>query len=90
MKEGFTLGAQDIINFCRDNLPHYMAPRTVIFEDIPKTATSEIQKFIPREKANALGSLFQARMTTAISMFPNKIMNWEDVWSSYNIDLFLE
>ncbi|CAI9757798.1 unnamed protein product [Fraxinus pennsylvanica] len=58
VKEGFTLGAQDIINFCRDNLPHYMAPRTVIFDDIPKTATGKIQKFILREKAKALGSLF--------------------------------
>ncbi|XP_022861511.1 probable acyl-activating enzyme 1, peroxisomal isoform X1 [Olea europaea var. sylvestris] len=58
VKEGFTLVAQDIINYCRDNLPHYMAPRTVIFEDIPKTATGKIQKFILREKAKALGSLF--------------------------------
>ncbi|KAL2497569.1 putative acyl-activating enzyme 2 [Abeliophyllum distichum] len=58
VKEGFTLGAQDIINFCRDNLPHYMAPRTVIFEDLPKTATGKIQKFILRERAMALGSLF--------------------------------
>lgn len=58
VKEGFTLGAQDIINFCRDNLPHYMAPRTVIFDDIPKTATGKIQKFVLREKAKALGSLF--------------------------------
>ncbi|PHU19303.1 Acetate/butyrate--CoA ligase AAE7, peroxisomal [Capsicum chinense] len=58
LKEGFSFGDQEIINFCRDNLPHYMAPRTVIFDDIPKTSTGKIQKFILREKANALGSLF--------------------------------
>ncbi|XP_055828362.1 isovalerate--CoA ligase AAE2-like isoform X1 [Solanum dulcamara] len=58
LKEGFSVGDQEIINFCRDNLPHYMAPRTVIFEDIPKTSTGKIQKFILREKASALGSLF--------------------------------
>ncbi|KAJ8549208.1 hypothetical protein K7X08_032915 [Anisodus acutangulus] len=58
LKEGFSVGDQEIIKFCRDNLPHYMAPRTVIFEDIPKTSTGKIQKFILREKANALGSLF--------------------------------
>lgn len=58
LKEGFDhLKAQDLIEFCRDNLPHYMAPRTVIFDDIPKTATGKIQKFILREKAKALGSL---------------------------------
>ncbi|MCD7459525.1 putative acyl-activating enzyme 2 [Datura stramonium] len=58
VKEGVSVVDQDIINFCRDNLPHYMAPRTVIFDDIPKTSTGKIQKFILREKANALGSLF--------------------------------
>lgn len=58
LKEGFSVDDQEIINFCRDNLPHYMAPRTVIFEDIPKTSTGKIQKFILRERANALGSIF--------------------------------
>ncbi|GFP88988.1 probable acyl-activating enzyme 2 [Phtheirospermum japonicum] len=41
-----------------DRLPHYMAPRTVVFEDLPKTSTGKIQKFILREKAKAMGSLF--------------------------------
>ncbi|PHU24707.1 putative acyl-activating enzyme 2 [Capsicum chinense] len=58
LKEGFDVGSQEIINFCRNNLPHYMAPRTVIFQDLPKTSTGKIQKFILREKAKALGSLF--------------------------------
>ncbi|XP_075092012.1 isovalerate--CoA ligase AAE2-like [Nicotiana tabacum] len=30
LKEGFNVDAQEIISFCRDHLPHYMAPRTVI------------------------------------------------------------
>ncbi|KAJ8567699.1 hypothetical protein K7X08_019907 [Anisodus acutangulus] len=47
---------QELINFCRDSLPHYMAPRTVIFQDLPKTSTGKIQKFILREKARALRS----------------------------------
>uniref|UniRef100_A0A5B7CCG9 Putative acyl-activating enzyme 2 isoform X2 n=1 Tax=Davidia involucrata TaxID=16924 RepID=A0A5B7CCG9_DAVIN len=58
LKEGFNVDAQEIIKFCRDHLPHYMAPRTVIFEDIPKTSTGKVQKFILREKAKAMGSLF--------------------------------
>ncbi|GMH06599.1 hypothetical protein Nepgr_008439 [Nepenthes gracilis] len=57
LKEGFDPDAQELIRFCRENLPHYMAPRTVIFDDLPKTATGKIQKFILREKAKALGSL---------------------------------
>ncbi|KAK2966862.1 hypothetical protein RJ640_027821 [Escallonia rubra] len=58
LKEGFNADAQELINFSRDHLPHYMAPRTVIFDDIPKTSTGKIQKFILREKAEAMGSLF--------------------------------
>ncbi|XP_016449155.1 butanoate--CoA ligase AAE1-like [Nicotiana tabacum] len=58
LKEGFDVSDKEIINFCRDNLPHYMAPRTVIFQDLPKTTTGKIQKFILKEKAKALGSLF--------------------------------
>lgn len=57
LKEGFDVDAQEILKFCRDHLPHYMAPKTVIFEDLPRTSTGKIQKFILREKAKALGSL---------------------------------
>ncbi|KAG5620866.1 hypothetical protein H5410_006084 [Solanum commersonii] len=58
LKEGFDVSSREIINFCRDNLPHYMAPRTVIFQDLPKSSTGKIQKSILREKAKVLGSLF--------------------------------
>lgn len=58
LKERFNVSSQEIINFCRDNLPHYMAPRTIMFQDLPKTSTGKIQKFILREKAEPLGSLF--------------------------------
>lgn len=57
LKEGYSADAQEIIKFCRDYLPHYMAPKTVIFEDLPKTSTGKVQKFILRQKARALGSL---------------------------------
>ncbi|KAI4327821.1 hypothetical protein L6164_020238 [Bauhinia variegata] len=57
LKEGFDADAQEIINFCRDHLPHYMAPKTIVFEDLPKTSTGKIQKYILREKAKAMGSL---------------------------------
>jgi len=57
LKEGCHVDAQEIIGYCRDHLPHYMSPRTVVFEDLPKTSTGKIQKFILREKAKAMGSL---------------------------------
>ncbi|KAK4262009.1 hypothetical protein QN277_027626 [Acacia crassicarpa] len=57
LKEGLNADAQEIIDFCRNHLPHYMAPKTVIFEELPKTATGKIQKYVLREKAKAMGSL---------------------------------
>ncbi|KAL6568057.1 Isovalerate--CoA ligase aae2 [Orobanche hederae] len=57
LKEGFEVSSREVIDFCRDHLPHYMAPRTVVFEDLPKTSTGKIQKFVLREKAKAMGSL---------------------------------
>ena len=46
--------AEDIIAFCRDNLAHYKAPKTVVFGPLPKTSTGKIQKFKLRERAEAL------------------------------------
>ncbi|XP_062020026.1 butanoate--CoA ligase AAE1 [Rosa rugosa] len=56
LKDGCNASAEDIIKFCRDRLPRYMAPRTVIFEDLPKTSTGKVQKYVLREKAKAMGS----------------------------------
>ncbi len=44
----------DIIAFCRDNLAHFKAPKTVVFEALPKTSTGKIQKFKLRERAREL------------------------------------
>ncbi|KNA06603.1 hypothetical protein SOVF_179480, partial [Spinacia oleracea] len=57
LKVGYEVDEHEIIKFCRDHMPHYMAPKTVIFDEIPKTATGKIQKFILREKAKAMGCL---------------------------------
>jgi acyl-CoA synthetase (AMP-forming)/AMP-acid ligase II len=46
----------DIIHFCRQQLPHYMVPRSVVFGPLPKTATGKIQKHILRTRVKALGS----------------------------------
>ncbi|CAH9094817.1 unnamed protein product [Cuscuta epithymum] len=58
LKEGFEADGNELIGFCRERLPHYMAPRSVVFGDLPKTSTGKIQKFVLRDKAKALGSLF--------------------------------
>jgi fatty-acyl-CoA synthase len=35
-------------------MAHFKVPRTVIFGELPKTSTGKIQKFVLRDKANAL------------------------------------
>jgi acyl-CoA synthetase (AMP-forming)/AMP-acid ligase II len=57
LKDGASATEAEIINFCREKLPHYMAPKTVVFEDLPKTSTGKTQKFVLRDKARAMGSL---------------------------------
>ncbi|XP_042510407.1 2-methylpropanoate--CoA ligase CCL4-like [Macadamia integrifolia] len=48
---------KDIMEFCRARLPHYMVPKTVVFiDELPKTSTGKIQKFVLRDMAKALGS----------------------------------
>ena len=54
LHEGASTQAQEIIEFCRDNLAHYKAPRAVLFCELPKTSTGKIQKFVLREQARAL------------------------------------
>jgi acyl-CoA synthetase (AMP-forming)/AMP-acid ligase II len=49
--------ADDLIEFCRARMPRYMAPRTVVFGDLPKTSTGKTLKCLLREKARAMGSL---------------------------------
>ncbi|KAJ8442189.1 hypothetical protein Cgig2_005129 [Carnegiea gigantea] len=49
---------RELIEFCRERLPHYMVPKTVVFiEELPKTSTGKIQKFVLREMAKNLRPL---------------------------------
>ncbi|KAL7610806.1 butanoate--CoA ligase AAE1 [Lactuca sativa] len=57
LKDGFNVAGEDIIKYCRDRMPRYMAPKTVIFEELPRTSTGKVQKFLLKEKAKALGSI---------------------------------
>ncbi len=54
LKPGENATADEIIAFCRDQLAHFKAPKTVVFGPLPTTATGKIQKFTLRERARAL------------------------------------
>ncbi|KAK7300598.1 hypothetical protein RJT34_11446 [Clitoria ternatea] len=54
---------KEIIEYCRKNMPHYMVPKTVVFKDeLPKTSTGKIQKFVLRQFAKEMGPLKQSRL----------------------------
>ena len=54
LKTGQTATEDEIIAFCRDNMARFKVPKTVVFEELPKTSTGKIQKFVLRERAQNL------------------------------------
>ena len=47
---GREVSGDEIIEFCRDRIAHFKAPKHVEFSELPKTATGKIQKYLLREK----------------------------------------
>jgi len=40
--------------FCRTQIAHFKAPRTVVFGPLPKTSTGKTQKYMLRTRAGEL------------------------------------
>ena len=55
LRPGHSLSEEDVIEHCRGLLARFKCPRTVIFQEVPKTSTGKIQKYLLRDKAKALG-----------------------------------
>ncbi|MFZ5677945.1 MAG: AMP-binding protein [Pseudomonadota bacterium] len=51
LKKGAELSAAAVIQFCRANMAHFKAPRSVVFGPLPKTSTGKIQKYELRRRA---------------------------------------
>ena len=43
---------KEIIEFCREHMAHFKAPKNIVFGPLPKTSTGKIQKFLLRDRAN--------------------------------------
>ena len=54
LREGKSATEEEIITFCRENMAHFKCPKTVVFEELPKTSTGKVQKFVLRERAKNL------------------------------------
>jgi fatty-acyl-CoA synthase len=51
LREGRQATEAEVIAFCRDNLAHFKCPTSVDFvENLPRTATGKLQKFVLRDK----------------------------------------
>ena len=54
LRAGETLTADEVRDFCRDQIAHYKVPRYIRFVDeFPMTVTGKMQKFIMRERMTA-------------------------------------
>ncbi len=54
LKPGCALTGDELMDFCRQNMARFKAPKTVIFGELPKTSTGKIQKFLLRDRARGL------------------------------------
>ena len=51
LRAGATVTAEELIAFCRENMAHFKAPKTLIFGPLPKTSTGKVQKYVLRNRA---------------------------------------
>jgi fatty-acyl-CoA synthase len=57
LKKDKSVSEREIIDFCRQHMARFKAPRAVVFGELPKTSTGKIQKFVLREKARSAAAI---------------------------------
>jgi fatty-acyl-CoA synthase len=57
LKPGANATATELLAHCRGLLAGFKMPREVLFEEIPKTSTGKVQKFVLRERARSAGAV---------------------------------
>ena len=50
LKADATVSEADLVTFCREHLARFKIPKSVVFEELPKTSTGKIQKYVLRER----------------------------------------
>ncbi|MCR9136328.1 MAG: acyl-CoA synthetase [Alphaproteobacteria bacterium] len=54
LRPGKMVDQDVLVAHCRDHLARFKCPRTIVFQELPKTSTGKIQKFVLREQAKSL------------------------------------
>ena len=57
LKAGASATESEIIEFCRQHMARFKAPKRVVFGTLPKTSTGKIQKFMLREQAKSAAAI---------------------------------
>jgi fatty-acyl-CoA synthase len=57
LKEGASVSAEELRDFCRERMAHFKVPKRFIFEALPKTSTGKIQKFVLRARAKSTSAI---------------------------------
>jgi fatty-acyl-CoA synthase len=50
LKPGQSLTAEELVAYCRTQLPGFKVPKAVEFGELPKTSTGKVQKFVLRDR----------------------------------------
>ncbi|KAK1377042.1 hypothetical protein POM88_033235 [Heracleum sosnowskyi] len=72
--------SEDVMKFCRSNLPAYRVPKSVVFGPLPKTATGKVQKHVLQAKAKEMGprnlgiinTILKAAFQVLLVQFPSE------------------
>ncbi|MGE5130634.1 MAG: AMP-binding enzyme, partial [Sphingomonadaceae bacterium] len=57
LKPGARASDKEIVEFCRERMAKFKAPRAVVFGELPKTSTGKIQKFVLRQQAKSASAI---------------------------------
>jgi fatty-acyl-CoA synthase len=57
LKPGAQASEAELIEYCRANLPRFMAPKGVVFGSLPKTSTGKIQKNVLRDRVKSASAI---------------------------------
>ncbi|CAK0883218.1 unnamed protein product [Prorocentrum cordatum] len=54
IKSGESVTDEEMFKWCRENMVHYMVPRTFVMEPLPRTSTGKVQKHVLRSRTKEL------------------------------------
>ena len=51
---GASVGEEELKAWCAERLARFKLPARIVFEELPKTSTGKVQKFVLRERAKEI------------------------------------